>query len=72
MKTLEELQKMMLHHDFTYDYSDDYEVWKRGFNNLKAIEFEARNHPREVVVKMWNEIVDMKVIKEVAKDFYWS
>jgi hypothetical protein len=30
MTTLEKLEKLLQHHDWYYNYSDDYGVWHRG------------------------------------------
>jgi len=36
-RLLDELEEMLKHHDWYYQYSDDHRVWKRGNEQNRAI-----------------------------------
>lgn len=59
-------------HDLTYEYSDDASVWRRGANERAVIEAVATSLPAEVVARIWNEMVDKKLIPACRADFYWK
>lgn len=46
---LEQLEKLLASHDWTYDYSDDYSVWSRGQQEREAIRgLMQRCHEQDV------------------------
>ena len=72
MYSLEQFKKMVQHHDLTYAYSDDNRVWRAGEASLKAIKEAAKQFPKEVVVKIWNDMVDSKIIEGYREECYWK
>ena len=40
-------------HDWSYDYSDEYSKWKRGFEQKSQLEAYARD--LDPTYKVWNE-----------------
>lgn len=66
-----EFEEMCRRHDLTYVYSDDGDVWRAGEKSLDAIIVAAADLPREDAVRIWNEIVDLKVEPEYCQQFYW-
>ena len=41
------LKELLVHHDWYYNYSDDYSVWTRGQNESRAIQSEQQRLARE-------------------------
>ena len=41
-ENLKSLALLLAHHDWYYDYSDDYSAWKRGTASLSAISQEKK------------------------------
>jgi hypothetical protein len=41
------LKTLLAHHDWTYNYSDDYTAWSRGRNENTAIRAEKQRLARE-------------------------
>jgi hypothetical protein len=37
MTTLEDFEKMLIKHDYTYEYSDDHRAWSAGNEEAKRI-----------------------------------
>lgn len=70
--TLEEFRAMCQRHDLTYDYSDDHSVWTRGGQSLAKIHEAAKLLPKEDVARIWNEVVDTKLIPDARQQFYWK
>lgn len=68
----QQFEEMCRRHDLTYVYSDDGGVWRAGEKSLDAIIVAAADLPREVAVRIWNEIVDTKVMPEYREQFYWK
>ena len=54
--TREEFVTMVEKHDLSFEYSDDYRVWRDGSSSLKKIKEAAKQFPREFVVKTWNNM----------------
>lgn len=59
-------------HDLTYSYSDDGRVWRRGEDSFRQIKTAAAQLPREVAVRIWNEVVDGKIAEGHRETFYWK
>ncbi len=70
--TEEEFRKLCQQHDLTYEYSDDGSVWRRGNETLAKVQAAAKQLDREVAVRIWNEVVDTKLIPEGRAAFYWK
>jgi len=68
----EEFRKLCKQHDLTYEYSDDHSYWLRGNASLAKVQDAAKLLPREDVVRIWNEVVDTKLIPEARAQFYWK
>ena len=69
--TVNEFEEMVRRHDLTHMYSDDGDVWRRGNANLQEIREAAQRLPREDVERIWNTIVDSKLIDSARSQFYW-
>lgn len=69
--TLEAFSIMVRNHDLTYIYSDDHNYWARGERTLADIMRAAKEIPREDVVRIWNENVDLKIVDHARSTFYW-
>lgn len=70
--TEDEFRQMCQNHDLTFDYSDDHGVWERGNANLKKIEQAAKTLPEGVASRIWNEVVDTKLVPNARAQFYWK
>lgn len=69
--TLEEFEQEVNRHDLTHGYSDDYRSYSRGAAHYDQIHKAAMDLPREDVERIWNAMVDRKLIEEVRPQFYW-
>lgn len=69
---LKEFEEMVNRHDLTYSYSDDHRYWSAGVAQEKAIIEAAKQFPIEDVKRIWNAMVDKKLIEEARKPFYWK
>lgn len=70
--TFEEFTSLVDQHDLTFAYSDDGAVWRSGQAELFRIREEARNFPREDVVRVWNAKVDRTLVERARANFYWN
>lgn len=68
--TLDEFEIMVSKHDLTYAYSDDPHWYRRGKQEREEILEAAKQFPREDVVRIWNEMVDRKLLDGTG--FYWK
>lgn len=71
MATEQEFEAACKRHDLTYNYSDDGAVWRAGEAQYKAIKNMAEELPREVAVRIWNKVVDEKILSDHRNGFYW-
>jgi hypothetical protein len=69
--TLEEFREACQRHDLTYEYSDDGRYWRAGCASYDRIRKAAKQFPREDVERIWNEIVDQKLVPDARERFYW-
>lgn len=69
---LEKFKEAVQFHDLTYDYSDDHQKWKRGFEQKQAIRAMAAKLPHEEVVAIWNANVDQRIADFAREQFYWK
>ena len=67
-----EFRRMCERHDLTYVYSDDANEWRRGLASAEALREAARLMDRRTAVRIYNEVVDSKVVPQWRADFYWS
>lgn len=51
----EALRTLIKSHDFTYHYSNDHRMWKRGNEQAKAINELKEKFVREDFIHLWNE-----------------
>lgn len=72
MITLEEFKTRVEQHDLTHEYSDDSRVWQAGANDYRAIVNLAEQLPRAEVVKIWNAVVDSKLVPAARSEYYWK
>lgn len=68
----QEFRTLCRQHDLTYEYSDDHFVWQRGSESLAKIRAKAKELPREVAVRIWNEVVDTKLVEDARPMFHWK
>ena len=69
---LAEFTRLCEAHDLTYDYSDDGNTYRRGREQRIAIYDFAKRLDRADAVRIWNEQVDRKLIKDAREPFYWK
>lgn len=69
--TLQEFEAMVNRHDLTYDYSDDGFVWRAGLASENRIKEAAKQFPIEDVKRIWNAMVDKKLVENARAPFYW-
>lgn len=69
--TLEDFKAACVRHDLTYQYSDDGDSWRRGGASEDRIRRAAKQFAREDVERVWNAVVDTKLVEDARKDFYW-
>ncbi len=48
--SLQEYWDMLNRHDWTYEYSDDHQVWRRGDGNRKKLERIANTSPEHLAL----------------------
>jgi len=70
--TEQEFRELCIKHDLTYAYSDDPRWWRKGVLTHDAIKAAAKSLPHDVVVRIWNEVVDEKILPGSREMFYWS
>jgi hypothetical protein len=71
INTLEEFERACKSHDLTYSYSDDSRWWHAGRDSEARIQAAAKKFPREDVERIWNTVVDTKLVPEARAQFYW-
>jgi hypothetical protein len=71
IKTIEDFEKACQGHDLTYSYSDDGRWWCAGLASHERIRKAANQFPREDVERVWNAVVDTKLVPEARSQFYW-
>lgn len=69
--TLEDFRRACVAHDLTYSYSDDHSVWRRGSAAYGRIREAAKKFPAEDVARIWNAVVDTKLVESARSQFYW-
>ena len=77
MTTITEFQDLVENHDVTYAYSDDHRAYQKGHLEWVAIkkaaaDLEAQSVPREVIAKVWNDVMDRTFRPGYAENFYWK
>lgn len=70
--TEDEFRTMCERHDLTFEYSDDGRVWRAGQASLNEVKEAAKELPREVAVRIWNEVVDSKLAEGYRSNWYWK
>lgn len=53
--------KALQAHDWSYDFSDDHETWKRGFNSKQALLNEAKEIDKDFLI--WDSIAPNDIFK---------
>ncbi len=71
IKTLEDFERACIAHDLTYGYSDDPRWYRAGCDSEDRIRKAAEQFPREDVERIWNKMVDTKVVEGARSNFYW-
>lgn len=65
-------RKMCEDHDLTYAYSDDSRYWRAGQASYDALKKAAAALPIEDVKRIWNSVVDTKLVPDAREQFYWK
>lgn len=60
-------------HDLTFEYSDDWRVWKKGCISLDLVRAQAALLPSKAEAsRIWNAVVDRKITQaDERARFYW-
>jgi hypothetical protein len=72
MTTLKEFEDRVKSHDLTHAYSDDHRAWQHGDFDLREIKKMAEELPRADVIRVWNAMVDSKLMENARSSFYWK
>jgi hypothetical protein len=67
-----EFRRLCMAHDLTFIYSDDDRAYQAGQATRADIEAFIPRIGRVAAVRIWNEVVDAKLLPECAKDFHWQ
>lgn len=67
-----EFLKACQEHDLTYQYSDDHRYWLAGEASMKRIRALAARMSASSVRRIWNAVVDTKIVEGHRERFYWS
>lgn len=59
-------------HDLTYTYSDDHRAWTRGREEADAIAAAALRITYDDAARIWNAMVERKILPASWADFKWS
>lgn len=59
-------------HDLLYIYADDWRAYSAGKASFAAVEEAAKQLPRAVAVRIWNGVVEEKLVAEARDDYYWK
>lgn len=71
IETLEDFKAACERHDLTYAYSDDGECWRRGCRSHDRIREAPKKFPTEDVKRIWDAVVDQKLIEGARDNFFW-
>lgn len=71
IETLDDFREACISHDLTYGYSDDGRWWRAGCESHDRIRKAAEKFPKQDVERIWNEIVDIKLVESARQQFYW-
>lgn len=71
INTIEDFEEAVRNHDLTYSYSDDHSCWRRGATDHDRIRDAAKKFPPQEVERIWNEMVDRKLVESARSQFYW-
>lgn len=69
--TESEFEAMCKAHDLTFCYADDARVYNAGRASLARIHEAAKSLPPRTVKRIWDEVVDLKLVEPERKAFYW-
>ena len=72
MITQQQFKEMCRKHDLTYSYSDDFRYFTAGSRSYQKIMEAAEELGHDLAARIWNEVVDEKLIEEIRKDWYWD
>lgn len=67
-----EFYELCKRHDLTYAFADDGRVWRSGKKSLEVILEAAKKLPEDVAVRIWNQVVDEKIVEDSRSLFYWT
>lgn len=64
-------EELCRRHDLTFSYSEGPSYW-RGKESLKRIQEAAKSLPPDVAARVWNRIVDLKIVEGQREEWYWT
>ena len=70
-KKLDEFKRLVAQHDLTYEYSDDSRYYNAGRQSYSKIRALADQLPEEETKRIWNAMVDRKLVPNAREQFYW-
>jgi hypothetical protein len=71
IETLDDFRDACARHDLTYHYSDDSRCYRAGDAEFKRIREASTKFPMADVERIWNEVVDQKMLPNARSQFYW-
>ena len=71
-KKLDEFKRLVAQHDLTYQYSDDSRYYNAGRQSYSKIRALADQLPEEETKRIWNAMVDRKLVPNAREQFYWK
>lgn len=71
INTLEEFEQACIRHDLTYGYSDDSRWYRAGLASETEIVAAADKFEPADVERIWNKVVDSKLVEGARESFYW-
>lgn len=69
--TEKEFRDLCEKHDITYAQADDPRDWRKGVVSYDEVKAAAATMKRETAVRIWNSVVDKKIMKGSREMFYW-
>ena len=70
--TPERFRAMCEAHDLTYSCSDDSSCYDKGVQERQDIKKAATELGMAIAAPIWNEIVQQKIVREMAPAFMWT
>lgn len=69
--TIEDFTEMVEQHDMFYEYADDHQAWKKGFNERVDIGQARKELGDEICVPIWNARVS-RMHEDIQEIYRWK